>query len=29
MTVTNDGAALAATPDRIRALGALRDAQAR
>ncbi len=29
MTVTNDGAALAATPDRIRALGVLRDAQAR
>nr|WP_295107579.1 carboxylesterase family protein [uncultured Caulobacter sp.] len=29
MTVTNDGAALAATPDRIRALGALRDAQGR
>lgn len=29
MTVTNDGAALAATPDRIRALGTLRDAQAR
>jgi para-nitrobenzyl esterase len=29
MTVTNDGAALAATPERIRALGALRDTQAR
>lgn len=29
MTVTNDGAALTATPERIRALGALRDAQAR
>ncbi|MFT4252032.1 MAG: carboxylesterase family protein [Caulobacter sp.] len=29
MTVTNDGAVLSATPDRIRALGALRDAQAR
>jgi para-nitrobenzyl esterase len=29
MTVTNDGAALAATPERIRALGTLRDAQAR
>ncbi|WP_454717451.1 carboxylesterase/lipase family protein [Caulobacter segnis] len=29
MTVTNDGAALVATPDRIRALGALRDTQAR
>ena len=29
MTVTNDGAALAAPPDRIRALGTLRDAPAR
>ena len=29
MTVTNDGAALAATPERIRALGALRDTQGR